>query len=216
MNKTFTELCAINVNDKTEKKDGLSYLSWAWAWGEFKKNCPDAVYEVVKNPINFMPFFEDESGAIVYTKVTVNNITHEMWLPVMDSSNKAMKRIAYKYQTRNGERIVQAFTMFDVNKTIMRCMVKNLAMFGLGLYIFAGQDLPHEDELELTLEQQLSTYRVDFGKKYIGKMIHEIPTNDLESSVIYFEDEAHKSGKPLTGKAKKFVDLATVYLNQGE
>lgn len=62
----------------------------------------------------------------------------------------------------------------------------------------------------------LKTYRVDFGKKFIGKMIHEIPTNELESSIIYFEDEAQKSGKPLTGKAKIFVDLAIQYLNQGE
>lgn len=68
----------------------------------------------------------------------------------------------------------------------------------------------------MSLEDEMKHYRVDFGKKFLGKAIHEIPTNDLESTIIWFEDEAQKSGKPLTGKAKKFVELATVYLNQGE
>ena len=73
-----------------------------------------------------------------------------MWLPVMDGANKAMKRTPYKYQTKyNGEKTVEAATMMDINKTIMRCLVKNLAMFGLGLYIYAGEDLPETDkELE--------------------------------------------------------------------
>jgi DNA-directed RNA polymerase subunit RPC12/RpoP len=72
-----------------------------------------------------------------------------MWLPVMDANNKAMKRCAYTYQTRNGDRRVESMTMFDVNKTVMRCLVKNLGMFGLGLYIYSGEDLP-EDIKEYT------------------------------------------------------------------
>lgn len=139
-----TDLLKINVNDHTEKKDGLTYLSWAWAWSEVIQRCPDVTYEVVKSP-NGLPYFESDAGAIVYTKVTINKITHEMWLPVMDGRNKAMKSQPYKYMTRQGERTVDAFTMFDVNKTIMRCLVKNLAMFGLGLYIYAGEDLPESE-----------------------------------------------------------------------
>jgi hypothetical protein len=138
------ELLKVNVNDHTEKKDGLTYLSWAWAWSEIKQRCPDVTYEIVKTP-NGLPYFESDAGAIVYTKVTINNITHEMWLPVMDSKNKAMKNQPYKYMTRQGEKTVDAFTMFDVNKTIMRCLVKNLAMFGLGLYLYQGEDLPEGD-----------------------------------------------------------------------
>ena len=71
-----------------------------------------------------------------------------MWLPVMDNKNKAMKLSPYNYQVWDSykkqyvEKSVAAATMFDVNKTIMRCLVKNLAMFGLGLYIYAGEDLP--------------------------------------------------------------------------
>jgi hypothetical protein len=141
--KTFLEMRTINVNDRVEKKEGLSYLTWSWAWDEFKQAYPTATYEVVKNA-DGLPYFESGAGAMCYTRVTVDGLTHEMWLPVMDSKNKAMKSVPYKYSTRQGEKTVEAFTMFDVNKTVMRCLVKNLAMFGLGLYIYAGEDLPSE------------------------------------------------------------------------
>lgn len=141
-NKTiFETLSAINVNDKTEKKSGLTYLSWAWAWSEFQKVCPEATYYIVKDTRG-LPYFADESGAMVYTRVTVGNIMHEMWLPVMDGANKAMKTTPYTYTTKFGEKTCEAYTMFDINKTIMRCLTKNLAMFGLGIYIYAGEDLP--------------------------------------------------------------------------
>lgn len=148
MSKTFAELRALNVNDRVEKKEGLSYLSWAWAWDEIKQHCPDVAYEVVKTAEG-LPYFESHAGAMVYTKVTIEKITHEMWLPVMDSKNKAMKREAYAYKTKAGEKWVDAFTMFDVNKAIMRCLVKNLAMFGFALYIYAGEDLPEPEPIDL-------------------------------------------------------------------
>ena len=139
--KTFNELCGINVNEHTEKKNKLTYLSWAWAWRIFKQKCPDTTYQVMKT-MEGLPYFESEAGVMVYTEVTANGITHEMWLPIMDGANKAMKRTAYTYQTKFGEKTCDAFDMFDVNKTIMRCLVKNLAMFGLAIYIYAGEDLP--------------------------------------------------------------------------
>jgi DNA-directed RNA polymerase subunit RPC12/RpoP len=67
-----------------------------------------------------------------------------MWLPVMDNANKSMKLEAYTYNTRQGDKTVEAISMFDINKAVMRCLVKNLAMFGLGLYIYAGEDLPED------------------------------------------------------------------------
>ncbi len=172
MENYFLALNKINVNDKTEQKNGLTYLSWAWAWGEFKKVCPDASYEVVK--FDGKPyFFDPETGYMCYTKVTAGGITHEMWLPVMDGANKAMKNEAYIYTVKNPnfryaklhedgkyydnygkeqpeyfEKVCEAATMFDVNKTIMRCLTKNLAMFGLGLYIYAGEDLPEEEKVD--------------------------------------------------------------------
>lgn len=146
---SFEKLYGINVNDKTESKNGLTYLSWAWAWSEFKKVHPDASYEVKKFE-NGLPYaYDPNTGYMVYTTVTVDGLTHEMWLPVMDGNNKAMKAEPYKVKTKYKEIPVQAATMFDVNKAIMRCLTKNLAMFGLGLYIYSGEDLPETAEEEV-------------------------------------------------------------------
>lgn len=149
----FKQMRQINVNEFTEKKDGLTYLSWAWAWDTFKQAYPDAVYTIAKDE-NQMPYFANQAGAMCYTSVTAGGITHEMWLPVMNGANKAMKSEPYTYHVKDWktkqmvEKTVEGFTMFDVNKTLMRCLVKNLAMFGLGLYIYAGEDIPEMPEPE--------------------------------------------------------------------
>lgn len=167
MATVFDELNAINVNDKTEKKKSggteLTYLSWTWAWAEVKKRFPEAHYEIVMH--DGLPYVYDENtGYMVFTNVTIDGITHTMWLPVMDGANKAMKNQPYTYSTKyNGEKTVDAATMFDVNKTIMRCLVKNLAMFGLGLYIYAGEDLP-----EVEVEEQKTAQEV--AKKKLEKI----------------------------------------------
>ena len=100
---------------------------------------------------------------MVFTEVTVDDVTHQMWLPVMDSKNKAMKLEPYTYSVWNNfkkafeEKTVQGASMFDINKTLMRCLVKNLAMFGLGLYIFQGDDLPEKsaDDTTSSAPQQM-------------------------------------------------------------
>jgi hypothetical protein len=151
----FETLNDINVNGHTEGRNGLTYLSWVWAVSEVMKKYPDMDYEVVK--FDGIPYVYDEkTGYMVYTKVTINGVIHEMWLPVMDSNNKAMKAEPYTYTTKNGEKTVEAATMFDINKTIMRCLCKNLAMFGLGLYIYAGEDLPEaeKEEVKKTSEKE--------------------------------------------------------------
>lgn len=167
----FETLNKINVNEHTELKNGLTYLSWAWAWAEVKKNYPDAVYSIKRFENNLPYVYDQNTGYMVFTEVTINGITHEMWLPVMDSANKAMKAESYQYKVKNPNfkyakqdmdgrwvdkygkeqpeyltKNVAAADMFDVNKTIMRCLVKNLAIFGLGLYIYAGEDLPNEED----------------------------------------------------------------------
>jgi hypothetical protein len=135
---TFEKLSAINVNEHVEKKKDLSYLSWAWAWSEVKRACPDARYKMGETE------YDEALGFMCHTTVTIEDETLEMWLPVMDGANKSMKKTSYTYSTRFGEKTVEAATTFDINKTMMRCLVKNLAMFGLGLYIFAGEDLPED------------------------------------------------------------------------
>ena len=140
----FENLFEVNVNDHVEKKKDLSYLSWPYAWAEVKKRYPKANYKIHQFGEKQLPYVFDEGiGFMVFTSVTIEGITHSMWLPVMDSSNKAMKSEGYTYDTKFKKDIsVEPATMFDVNKTIMRCLVKNLAMFGLGLYIYSGEDLP--------------------------------------------------------------------------
>lgn len=141
-NEVFKTLSELNVNDKTEKKSNLTYLSWAWAWAKVKDKFPEATYQIWKDEKGNPYTFDETLGYMCYTTVTIGDETLEMWLPVMNGANKAMRKEAYTYKTRNGDKEVEAATMFDINKTIMRCLVKNLAMFGLGLYIYAGEDLP--------------------------------------------------------------------------
>ena len=140
----FENLFEVNVNDHVEKKKDLSYLSWPYAWAEVKKRYPKANYKIDQFGEKQLRYvFDDGIGFMVFTSVTIEGITHSMLLPVMDSSNKAMKSEGYTYDTKFKKDIsVEPATMFDVNKTIMRCLVKNLAMFGLGLYIYSGEDLP--------------------------------------------------------------------------
>jgi hypothetical protein len=152
---TFEILSAINCNDKTEKKNGLTYLSWAWAWGITKKNFPNANYRVV-NYDNKPYLFDSDLGYLVTTEVTINGETIPMSLPVMDGANKAQKNIAYEYETKFGKKNVAAATMFDINTAIMRCLTKNLAMFGLGHYIYAGEDLPQVEEPKLDQTEVLT------------------------------------------------------------
>ena len=131
----FNKLYEINVNDHTEKKNNLSYLLWTYAWAEAKKRFPTLTYKIHLFGEQQLPYVYDENtGYMVFTEITIDGLTHSMWLPVMDSSNKAMKNKPYTYDTRYKKGIVvESATMFDINKTIMRCLVKNLAMFGLGL-----------------------------------------------------------------------------------
>lgn len=137
----------------TDKSGGrpLSYISWAYGWGMFKQIYPDAKYRIIKNE-NGLPYFVDpQTGIMCYTEITANGETHEMWLLVMNASNKAMKLTPYEYQAWNYKKNqweskrVEAANMFDINKTIMRCLVKNMAMFGFGLNIYNGDDLPEFD-----------------------------------------------------------------------
>lgn len=223
----FEKLNKINVNGHTEDKNGLTYLSWVWAWAEVKKNYPGAEYTILK--FNGLPYVYDElTGYMVYTTVTIEDKTHEMWLPVMDGANKAMKSKPYEYTVKNPNfkyakldsatgkyldrygkeqteyivKKVEAATMFDVNKTIMRCLVKNLAMFGLGLYIYAGEDLPvSEKDAQPETKTEVNKLIVDYAK-LASKQITEI-TEELTQVV----------GVPLKGITENQGQMLLSYLN---
>ena len=137
MENYFNELNNINVNGKTEQKNGLTYLSWAWAWGEVKKLFPDATYTIYENASGWC-YHTDGKTCWVKTGVTVNGIEHIEYLPVMDFKNRSIP--------------FDNVTSFDVNKAIQRSLTKAVARHGLGLYIYAGEDLP-EAEAEQATEQ---------------------------------------------------------------
>lgn len=155
----FSVLAALNVNEHTEKKQtgngrALTYLSWAWAWDTFKRFYPDAKYQI-RHWDGKPYFFEPGLGYMVETEVTAGGETYSMWLPVMDGANNAMKEVSWSYTTKTGKVVeVAAATMFDINTSIMRCLTKNMAMFGLGLYIYAGEDLPQEQFVPMSEKQR--------------------------------------------------------------
>lgn len=152
----FETLNAINVNNHVEKKNGLSYLSWAWAWAEVKKAFPDAQYTIYENT-NGWCYHTDGKTGWVKTGVTIANQEYIEYLPIMDFKNKSIP--------------VDNITSFDVNKAIQRSLTKALARHGLGLYIYAGEDLPEDEQAQqLTPAQKAAVTRAenkaDFEKRF--------------------------------------------------
>jgi hypothetical protein len=133
----FEKLNNINVNDKTENRSGLTYLSWAWAWGELKKQYPLSYYTIYENAQGLF-YHTDGKTCWVKTGVTLVDgewkLEHIEYLPVMDYRNKSIP--------------VDSVTSFDVNKAIQRSLTKAVARHGLGLYIYAGEDLPEVERAE--------------------------------------------------------------------
>ena len=130
----MSKLLSINVNEHAEKKNGLTYLSWAWAWAEVLKIDPQATWEAVE--FSGLPFLRlPDDSAMVKVVVTISGHAKSCLLPVMDHRNKAIK----------------GPDAFQINTAIMRCMTKAISMHGLGLYIYAGEDLPEAPEIDRTL-----------------------------------------------------------------
>lgn len=208
----FEKLSQINLNEHVEKRKDLTYISWVYAWAEAKKVYPDITYKIIRYGENQLPYVYDENtGYMVSTEITVNKLTHSMWLPVLDSSNKAMKNKPYKYNSKYGFKTVEPASMFDINKAIMRCLVKNLAMFGLGLYIYAGEDLPMEIEkdepteeaqivfLKMKLMEEISKYGDSAGKlrkkileSYGVGEIHMLTKPQIEEALMRLKSKPAK------------------------
>ena len=195
MSNYFEALNNINVNDKTEKKNGLTYLSWAWAWGEVKKLFPDATYTIYENA-NGCIYHTDGKTCWVKTGVTVNGIEHIEYLPVMDYRNKSIP--------------VESVTSFDANKAIQRSLTKAVARHGLGLYIYAGEDLPETEqepkqEIKSTLKSasnlKASPKQIDILKEtYKGNNLAKL----LEANnITKIEDLPMQKASELISKLKE-------------
>lgn len=124
----FAKLNAINVRDKVERKGNMDYLSWAYAWSILKHEYPDAQRTVYESPFTGMNYFTDGKTCYVKVGVTIGELEHIDYLPIMDFKNKAIP--------------VDSVTSFDVNKTIQRSTVKAIAMHGLGIQLWTGEDIP--------------------------------------------------------------------------
>ena len=150
----FETLSAIDVSSMVETKNNQKYLSWAHAWGEVKKRYPDASYSIVKTDDGDMFRSYKGAGLIVETEVTILGETLKMWLPVMDHNNKPMMDERYTFKKAkwvSGKKTyvdepVEPASIFDVNTAIMRCLTKNIAMFGLGLNIYSKDEIPAAKE----------------------------------------------------------------------
>lgn len=194
MTNYFTELNNVNVNDKTEKKNGLTYLSWAYAWGEIKKRHPDATYTVYERGDGCI-YWTDGRTCWVKTGVTVNGLEHIEYLPVMDTRNKSIP--------------LENVTSFEVNKAIQRSLTKACARHGLGLYIYAGEDLP-EEESKVTAtknkptEEQIKRLEELGGNLtvvagYYKKAVDQITADDVQAMIKRKEMSIAKTQKQSEG-----------------
>lgn len=158
----FETLNSINVNDKVEKKNGLTYLSWAWAWAEVKKRYPHSTYTIYENAEG-LNFHHDGKTAWVKTGVTIEDIEHIEYLPVLDYRNASIS--------------LDKITSFNVNSSIQRSLTKAIARHGLGLYIYAGEDIP-SNEVETDQPQPKSTHFVlDIGDENWDKVLKYVVAN---------------------------------------
>jgi hypothetical protein len=212
MENVFKQLEAVNVDAFTEKKDTgrkvLTYLSWANAWAEVARRFPDASYTIKKFENNLPFVYDPKTGYMVFTEVTIGGVTHEMWLPVMDGHNMAMLDHPYEVQTKKSTITVQACTMFDINTTIMRCLTKNLGMFGLGLYIYRGEDFP-QSESNVTISENNDKVakakeeaKQTISPQEIDELTNFLREHDVRASVVY-----------KLYKVKKMADLTTAKYN---
>lgn len=197
VNETFAVLNNINVNNKVKTKMGLNYLSWAYAWGELLKNYPDATFNVYNRTIETnetittedkdngvtrtvvnkstqdVPYFTDGRTCFVKVGVTVNGIEYVEYFPIMGLKNDAIP--------------ANRVTMTDVNKAIQRAFVKACARHGLGLYIYAGEDLP---ETEKNAPVEVSTSN-DFAtvKKDVINLAQKLLNSAVENEVSRYIQE---------------------------
>jgi hypothetical protein len=184
----FETLNAINVNERTETKNKLTYLSWAWAWQIVKQNYPTSTYTIYEDNDGLF-YHSDGRSAWVKTGVTIEGIEHIEYLPVFDFRNNSVP--------------LEKLTSTDVNKTIQRSLTKAIARHGLGLYIYAGEDLPQYDNTaeDIKPSEKPKRIKLDIGDEnwdvvlnYVAKMKD---TQSFEDSIKNLQTKYDTiTGKP--------------------
>jgi hypothetical protein len=167
----WATLSAIDCSDHVEQKGKLTYLSWAWAWQKLMENYPGSTYEYAE------PSYLENGTVEVSVSVRVQSVTHSMWLPVMDNRNKS---------------IVNPTTR-DISDARMRCLVKAIAMHGLGIYIYAGEDLPESTKTDLKEDTTTGSVMPKYAKEF------RVEANSIDDAEmrVYDEDLEPMEVKPL-------------------
>jgi hypothetical protein len=221
-NNVFQTLYSVDISDKLEKKSNdsnLLFIKWAEAWAEVKKAYPNATYEILKFGEAQLPYVYDPvTGYMVFTTVTIEGLTHSMWLCVMDGANKAMKSEPYVYTVGKGDRqrekSVNAADMFDINKTIMRCLVKNLAMHGLGLSLYHGDAMSPEakEKLEKEAEEARKTAEeLSASNAKIIALAKKKISQGVDTDAVYQVIADHTGGKKNPNAIKDIETSQKVY-----
>lgn len=185
----MTNLLSINVSDKIEKKNNLSYLSWAYAWGEVLKIDENATWETIENNGLPVTYLRDDT-AMVKTSVTILKKTKTCILPVMNHMNKA---------------IVNP-NAFEINKNIMRCLAKNIAMFGLGLYIYAGEDLPEGEAERIAEEKSKAQVVIKEKTAFMEKLKLAKTPESIDTILLSVKDNKDYDYEKLTTLASKLKE----------
>lgn len=159
----MNDLLKLNVNDHVEKKNNLSYLSWAWAWAEALKADPAASFHVESYDVDGKTqcYMDVNGTAMVWVRVTLFGKPMTCMLPVMNSKNEPIPIEGRTFKDKYGKDKVEKVDAFNVNTAIMRCMTKALALHGLGLYIYAGEDLPEDHQPETKPEPPKAEKKVE-------------------------------------------------------
>lgn len=170
----FGKNLEIDFKGYIENIEGKNYLTWSRAWEAIRSRCPDVSYKIHRDVDGYPVFDRPGIGAFVRTEITAAGETHEMMLPVMDSKFKSMKTEAYEYTTKYGKKVVNAYDSHNINRSIMRCLAKNIAMFGFGLYLYHGEDMPDimNNDLESKIDEANS--KLDKAIKEPNPLIVEI------------------------------------------
>ena len=177
---TFNKLFKTDVSKYTQKKGKFNYLSWAYAVQELKKVCPTARWGVTKAE-DGSPFFQTSCGHFVEVWVDVEGVSLSQVHPVLDNRNQPIENP----------------NSFHINTSLQRALAKCIALHGLGLYIFAGEDLPEPDALTPKEEENLYDFAKPLGKKFlddlkakVSKM--EINTNNYENCMNKIDEMSHE------------------------
>jgi hypothetical protein len=187
----MSDLLSVNVNEHTEKKGGRTYLSWAWAWAEVLKADPQATWvcHTYGPQGSEQPYMSVGQTAMVHTSVTIKGLRRECMLPVMDHLNKAIKNP----------------DSFQVNTAIMRCMTKTISMHGLGLYIYAGEDLPMIEAAMTPEDEAWAKRGAELEELALFMIDAHQNGKDMDAIRIWYDPKTWSEDNPTESEERKYV-----------